>query len=115
VDEAELGAENEYTDMYIPIFDPNKSWDLEHSGLIEDEKTSLMLNDKSFDEDLDPDAQTSGFNIFERRIVSSKRVGLGLRIAQVPRYVRDDFGVRRRRPLPPRNVRDIQENQKHGM
>jgi hypothetical protein len=115
VGEAEAGTDNEYTDVYVPIFDLNEPWDLEHSGLSEDEKTSLMFNDKSFDEDLDPDAQTPDSNVFERRIVSGKRIGMGLRIAQVPRYVGGDFGIRRRRPLPPPRMRDVQENQIHGM
>jgi hypothetical protein len=76
-DKAEVGADNEYTDVFVPIYDPNEPGELEHSGLSQEKKTSLMFNDKSFDEDLDPDAQTPGFNVFERRIVRGKRVGMG--------------------------------------
>jgi hypothetical protein len=113
-DKAEVGADNEYTDVFVLIYDPNEPWELEHSGLSQDEKTSLMFNDKSFDEDLDPDAQTLGFNVFERRIVSGKRIGMGLPVARVPRYIGGEFGIRRRRPLPPPKVRDVQESQVHS-
>ena len=56
MDEAEIGANNEYTDIYVPVFDPDEPWELEHSGLREDENTSLMFNDHNFVEGLDPDA-----------------------------------------------------------
>jgi hypothetical protein len=112
-DKAEVGADNEYTDVFVPIYDPKEPGELEHSGLSQDKKTSLMFNDKSFDEDLDPDAQTPGFNVFERRIVRGKRVGMGLPDARVPRYMGSEFGIRRRRPLQSPKVRNVQENQVH--
>jgi hypothetical protein len=114
MDEAEMGADNEYTDLYIPVFDPDEPWELERSGLSEDENTLLMFNNHSFVEGLDPEAQSPGFNIFERRIVSGKRVGMGLRVAKVPRYIGGEFGLQSRHPLPPPKVRDVQENQVHS-
>jgi hypothetical protein len=43
VGKAEVGPDNEYTNVSVPIYDPNELCKLEHSGFSQDEHTSLML------------------------------------------------------------------------
>jgi hypothetical protein len=65
--------------------------------------TSLMFNDNSFDESISPDQQSSAFNIFGRKMVSMKRLGMGLRtnkdwfvgLSQCPDYTGESVGLQR--------------------
>ncbi|KAG9187294.1 hypothetical protein G6011_05165 [Alternaria panax] len=70
------------------------------------DNTSLMFNDNSFDESVSPDQQTTALNIFGRKMVTMKRLGLGLRtnrdwfigLARCPAYTGDLIGIARVRP-----------------
>ncbi|KAF1828501.1 hypothetical protein BDW02DRAFT_512178 [Decorospora gaudefroyi] len=88
--------------------------DWETRGLSEDEDTSIMFNDRSFDEAMDPELQNPVFYVFERRIASGRRVGKGLRIATCPRYSGNGLGIARARPLPLPKMRTVRANQVHA-
>ncbi|ENI05497.1 hypothetical protein COCC4DRAFT_50249 [Bipolaris maydis ATCC 48331] len=49
--------------------------------------SSLLFNDKSFDECVDADQQTTTTNPIGRELASMKRLGLGLRIHRLPWFV----------------------------
>ncbi|EUC48538.1 hypothetical protein COCMIDRAFT_87185 [Bipolaris oryzae ATCC 44560] len=49
--------------------------------------SSLLFNDKSFDESVGADQQTTTLNLIGRELVSMKRLGLGLRIHRSPWFV----------------------------
>ncbi|KAF1850106.1 uncharacterized protein K460DRAFT_411873 [Cucurbitaria berberidis CBS 394.84] len=89
----------------------------------EDENTSLLFNDNSFDDSIDPEQQTVRFNLFERRLVAYKRLGKERRIAQhpwfvglarCPGYIGDT--INKPRVRPPRKLlpRALQQNQLHS-
>ncbi|KAI4685997.1 uncharacterized protein J4E88_003834 [Alternaria novae-zelandiae] len=69
------------------------------------DNTSLMFNDNSFDDSVSPEQQTSAMNLFGRKMVSMKRLGMGLRtnrdwfvgLSRCPDYTGDSVGLERAR------------------
>lgn len=66
------------------ILQPVERNEAEDSGT---DDSSLLFNDKSFDESVDADQQTSTLNLIGRELISMKRLGLGLRIHRSPWFV----------------------------
>jgi hypothetical protein len=98
-DEEELVEESEKLTMEFE--EPALEMDEPADNDMDD--TSLMFNDNSFDESISPDQQSSAFNIFGRKMVSMKRLGMGLRtnkdwfvgLSQCPDYTGESVGLQR--------------------
>jgi hypothetical protein len=89
---------------------------------VSDEDTSMMFNDHSFDETVDPNQQSSTLQMMARTLASGRRFQNGRRIAtcpwleglaRCPTYEGDSIAKPRVRPPKKSLPRPIQQNQVH--
>ncbi|KAI4656676.1 uncharacterized protein J4E78_006567 [Alternaria triticimaculans] len=77
-------AEDDEEELYEEVEKPTMEFEEPASEIDEPadddmDNTSLMFNDNSFDDSVSPEQQTSAMNLFGRKMVSMKRLGMGLR------------------------------------
>ncbi|CAO2647519.1 Nn.00g084410.m01.CDS01 [Neocucurbitaria sp. VM-36] len=116
--EEEVGSS--HREAGIVYEDASEAYD---SSLCEDENTSLLFNDYSFDDSIDPNRQTPGLNLLERTLIVCKRVGDERKIARCPwfiglarcpAYIGDTIQQARVRPPKKALPRMIQPKQRHS-
>ncbi|KAI4638432.1 hypothetical protein J4E93_009985 [Alternaria ventricosa] len=101
-------AEDDEEELYVEAEKPTMEFEEPASEIIESadddmDNTSLMFNDNSFDDSVSPEQQTSAMNLFGRKMVSMKRLGMGLRtnrdwfvgLSRCPDYTGDSVGLER--------------------
>ncbi|KAH6865681.1 hypothetical protein BKA58DRAFT_365720 [Alternaria rosae] len=101
-------AEADEEDLYEEVEKPTMEFEEPASEINEPanddmDNTSLMFNDNSFDDSVSPEQQTSAMNLFGRKMVSMKRLGMGLRtnrdwfvgLSRCPDYTGDSVGLER--------------------
>lgn len=101
---AEVDEEELYEEVEKPTIEFEEPAS-EINGSADDDmdNTSLMFNGNSFDDSVSPEQQTSAMNLFGRKMVSMKRLGIGLRtnrdwfvgLSRCSDYTGDSVGLER--------------------
>lgn len=102
--EAEVDEEELYEEVEKPTMEfEEPASEIDEPADDDMDNTSLMFNDNSFDDSVSPEQQTSAMNLFGRKMVSMKRLGMGLRtnrdwfvgLSRCPDYTGDSVGLER--------------------